>query len=141
MLTIILLALVFLAVVVPQAWSARAERQREFLDSIQLSSVGGATAVDTGLRTAPAPRPRSSVARRKTILVFLLVSMAVTVVPLLVNPSKVTLAAQLAVDNCFLAYVGLLVRWRDARSPLPGPASVTDLGFNPPAVQPVLRVG
>ena len=41
--------------------------------------------------------------------------MVVTLLPLFIFPGKLALAVHLAVDNCFLAYVGLLVRLRDAR--------------------------
>ena len=42
--------------------------------------------------------------------------MVVTLLPLFVFPGKLSLAVHLAVDNCFLLYVGLLVRWRDGRA-------------------------
>ena len=42
--------------------------------------------------------------------------MVATLLPLLVFPGKLALAVHLTVDNCFLLYVGLLVRRRDARA-------------------------
>lgn len=139
MITMILLGIVFLAVVVPQALSARGQREQEFLDSIHLNA-GTLAPRDAGT-TKPSPRPRSAAARRKTILVLLLLSMAVTAVPAVLAPGKATLVVQLAVDNCFLAYIGLLVRWRDARSPARAPSSAPDLVLTQVAVHPVLRIG
>ena len=42
--------------------------------------------------------------------------MVVTLLPLSVFPGKLALAVHLADDNCFLVYVGLLVRRRDSRA-------------------------
>jgi len=140
MITMILLVVVFLAVVVPQALSARSERQQEFLTSIQLHA-GAVPEPDGGPPPGPG-RPRSTVARRKSLFVFLLVALGVSAIPAVVTPGKMTLVAQLAVDNCFLAYVGLLVRWRDARAPIRSPApAAADLVLTPATVQPVLRIG
>jgi len=141
MITMILLVVVFLAVVVPQALSARSERHREFLDSIQFHAGATSVVPDVQVQPAPSRRPRSTLARRKSIFVFLLVAVAASGIPAAVTPGKVTLVTQLAVDNCLLAYVALLVRWRDARSPARAPAPAPDLILTPATVQPVLRVG
>ena len=53
--------------------------------------------------------------------------MVVTLLPLAVFPGKLALAVHLAVDNCFLAYVALLVKWRDARAVRPALRYVTSL--------------
>jgi len=141
MITMVLLGVVFLAVVVPQALTARSDRQREFLDSIQFH----AGVMPAAEPAAPAlhGRSRSTIDRRKSIFVFLLVALGVSAIPAIVTPGKATLGAQLAVDNCFLAYVGLLVRWRDARAPVrapaPAPAPIPDLVLTAASVQPVLR--
>jgi len=141
--TMILLTVVFLAVVVPQALSARADRQQDFVDSIQLHAGVVPERDDPAVPPPPIRRPRSTIARRKTIFVFLLVAMGVSAIPALVTPSKVALITQLAVDDCFLAYVALLVRWRDARAPAtrPAPAPAPDLVLTPVSAQPVLRIG
>ncbi len=134
----VLLAVVFLAVVVPQALSARSERQQEFLASIRFHA-GAVEHRDDAPPPAPTRRPQSTVARRKSLLVFLLVAMAVSAIPAVLTPGKMTLIAQLAVDNCFLAYIGMLVRWRDARSPARVTAPVPELVLTPATVHPVLR--
>lgn len=141
MITMILLAMVFLAVVVPQAVSARAQRQQEFLDSIQFHAGARSEGDTAAVASELAPRLRSVNARRKSIFVFLLVSMAVTAIPAVIAPTKMTLVTQLAVDNCFLAYVGLLVRWRDARAPARAPAPAPGLVLTPATAQPILRAG
>ncbi|MDQ6797562.1 MAG: hypothetical protein M3011_05990 [Actinomycetota bacterium] len=141
MITMILLGVVFLAVVVPQALTARSDRQREFLDSIQLHAGAMPGLDEPPVPAPPGPRTRSTIARRKSVFVFLLVALGVSAIPAIVTPAKATLVTQLAVDNCFLAYVGLLVRWRDARAPVRAPAPVTapDLVIAPTSVRPVLR--
>jgi len=141
MTTMILLVVVFLAVVVPQALSARGERQQEFLDSLRFHAGAAPVLEEARVKPVPSRRPRSTLARRKSIFVFLLMAVAVSAVPAVVTPAKGTLVTQLAVDNCLLAYVALLVRWRDARSPARAPAPAPDLILTPATVQPVLRIG
>jgi len=139
MITMILLAAVFLAVVVPQALAARSDRESEFLASIRLHA-----GVPVSHDQAPQPerrRPRSTLARRRMVLGFLLAAVGVSAVAALVTPAKATLIVQLAVDNCFLAYVGQLVRWRDARTPAPASAPAADPVLTPTAVRPALRIG
>ncbi len=139
MITMILLGVVFLAVVVPQALTARSDRQREFLNSIRFHAGMMAGLDEPAVAPALAEGSRSTIARRKSIFVFLLVALGVSAVPAVVNPAKATLVAQLAVDNCFLAYVGLLVRWRDARTPGRAPGPAPDLVIPSTSVRPVLR--
>jgi hypothetical protein len=134
-----LLVVLWLAVLVPQAVKSHNERRQEFLDSFErgLGVLGAATparaAAVVELRARPSrARARASAAkRRRTILGLLLASMALSAALLVVVGGRTALAVHLAVDNCFLAYVGLLVRWRDSRpirraTPLPpaprGPA-------------------
>ncbi len=115
------LVVVWLIVLVPSAVRSRAERRREFIGSFhrQLGALEASSAWSVGVdMTAAEPsklRRRSAAQRRRTIFVGLLLSMIVTAVPLLVFPGKLALVVHLAVDNCFLLYVGLLVRWRDTR--------------------------
>lgn len=137
MTAMILLVVMFAAVVVPQAWKARAERHQDFLDSIHLHA--GVERAPDG--PVPARRPRSALARRRTVFKVLLTSVGVSAVAVVVFPTKASLIAQLAVDNCLLAYVGQLVRWRDARGPLGSPVPAPDLVLSPGKVQPALRIG
>jgi hypothetical protein len=124
---VVLLVVMWLAVLVPQAVKSHKERQQEFLDSFErsLGALGAATPARTaevgGERAVPAkPRRRASAAkRRRTILALLLASMALSFVPVVAIGGKTALAVHLAVDNCFLVYVALLVRWRDRRSSRP----------------------
>ena len=128
------LIVVWLLVLVPSAVRAHAERRREFIGSFhqQLGALGASSTSSVAAETAvdPAPthvRRRTAVQRRRTILVGLLFSMLATLLPLFVFPGKFALAVHLAVDNCFLTYVGLLVRWRDAKA-------AARAGAIPPAV-------
>ena len=113
---------VWLLVLVPSAVRSRAERRREFIGSfhrqlgaLEASSASPVVTETPTSRQPTAVRPRTAAERRQTILVGLLLSMVVTLLPLFIFPGKLALAVHLAVDNCFLAYVGLLVRLRDAR--------------------------
>ena len=115
------LIVVWLLVLVPSALRARAERRREFIGSFhrQLGALEASSTSSVAFETPAAPPPtavrrRTAAERRRTILVGLLLSMVVTLLPLFVFPGKLALVVHLAVDNCFLLYVGLLVRWRDA---------------------------
>jgi hypothetical protein len=141
MITMIVLVGVFAAVVVPQALTARAARHQEFLDSIQFHA-GESARID-----GPPPVPslgrgtRSTIARRRNVFVFLLMAVAVSAVGAVASPGKVSLVLQLAVDNCLIAYVALLVRWRDARAAVAAPAAVPDLVLTAPTARPVLRIG
>jgi O-antigen ligase len=137
MTTMILLVVMFAAVVVPQAWKARTERHQDFLDSIHLHA--GVERPPDG--PPPARRPPSTLARRRTVFKALLASVGVSAVAAVVFPAKASLIAQLAVDNCLLAYVGQLVRWRDARSPVRAPVPAPDMVLTPSSVQPALRIG
>jgi hypothetical protein len=116
------LIVVWLLVLVPSAVRSHAERRREFIGSfhrqlgaLEASSTSSVAPEPAAARQMTAVRRRTAAERRKTILVGLLLSMLVTVLPLFVFPGKLALVVHLAVDNCFLLYVGLLVRWRDAR--------------------------
>ena len=120
------LVVVWLLVLVPSALRSRAERRREFiagfhrqLGALEASSSSSVAPETAAGRQVTAVRRRTAAKRRTTILVGLLLSMVVTVLPLFVFPGKLALAVHLAVDNCFLLYVGLLVRWRDSRAVLP----------------------
>ncbi len=122
-----LLVILWLAVLVPQAVKSHKERRQEFLDSFErgLGALGAATPSREAAREQPAwkqparRRPSSAAKRRRTILGLLLVSMAVSLAPAVAMGGKTALAVHLAVDNCFLAYIGLLVRWRDRRAARP----------------------
>ncbi|HEX3394869.1 MAG TPA: hypothetical protein VHS52_10100 [Acidimicrobiales bacterium] len=137
MTTMILLVVMFAAVVVPQAWKARAQRHQDFLDSIHVHA-GVERAPDSPV---PARRPPSRLARRRTVFKILLTSVGISAVAAVVFPAKASLIAQLAVDNCLLAYVGQLVRWRDARGPVGVPVPAPDVVLTPSAVRPALRIG
>lgn len=127
MTAVALLVALWLAVLVPQAVKNHNERRQEFLDSFErgLGALGATTprrAVKVAAEPAvrqPVRRRPSAAKRRRTILGLLLVSMAISLVPAVVVGGKTALAVHLAVDNCFLAYVGLLVRWRDSRTARP----------------------
>ena len=128
MTAVALIAVLWLAVLVPQAVKSHNERRREFLDSFQ-RSLGALDAArpDSSASRQPAAapsRPRSAAQRRRTVLGLLLASMAVSAVPAVVLGGKTALAVHLAVDNVFLLYLGLLVRWRDARTLARRPVSL-----------------
>jgi hypothetical protein len=115
------LIVLWLLVLVPSAIRSHAERRREFIGSfhrqlgaLEASSTSSVATDRAAARPPTAVRPRTAAERRRTILVGLLLSMVVTLLPLFVFPGKLAIAVHLAVDNCFLLYVGLLVRWRDA---------------------------
>ena len=115
------LIVVWLLVLVPSAVRSYAERRREFIGSfhrqlgaLEASSTSYVAPETPAARQPTAVRRRTAAERRRTILAGLLLSMVVTVLPLLVFPGKLALAVHLAVDNCFLLYVGLLVRRRDS---------------------------
>ena len=115
------LIVVWLLVLVPSIVRSHAERRREFIGSFhrQLGALeaSSASSVATEMpipRQPTAVRRRTAAERRQTILVGLLLSMVVTLLPLFVFPGKLALAVHLVVDDCFLVYVGLLVRRRDA---------------------------
>ncbi len=140
MITMILLVVVFLAVVVPQALSARAERNQQFLESIQFhAGEVMAGRADSASEPAAARQPPSAAARRRMVFAILLGSMAIAAATAVAMPAKATLGLMLAVDNCFLAYLGLFVRWRDARVPATASTQATGPILAPTAVQPVLR--
>ena len=138
MTALVLVAVLWLAVLVPPAVKRHNERHQEFLDSFQkgLGALGAAapSAVVYDLEGSPVapvteshPRP-SAAARRRTIFALLLASMGIAAVPAVVVGSKATLAVFLAVTNAFLAYVGLVVRWRDARAAALRPVSLAPAG-------------
>ncbi len=136
----ILLVVVFLAVVVPQALSARSERNQQFLESIQFhAGEVMAGRADSASEPAAARRSPSAAARRRMVFAVLLGSMAAAAATVVAMPSKATLGLMLAVDNCFLAYVGLFVRWRDARVPAMTPTPAAERILAPTAVRPALR--
>ncbi len=119
---LILLVVVWLLVLVPSAVRSHAERRREFIGSFhrQLGALEASSTSSVATETPAAPQPtavrrRTAAERRRTILLGLLLSMVVTLLPLFVFPGKLALAVHLAVDDCFLVYVGLLVRRRDSR--------------------------
>ena len=140
------LIVVWLLVLVPSAVRSRAERRREFIGSFhrQLGALEASstspvvTETPTGRRPTPV-RPRTAAERRKTILVGLLLSMVVTLLPLFIFPGKLALAVHLAVDNCFLAYVGLLVRLRDARVAVTAASPVAPGDGEPVVLAPRVR--
>lgn len=124
----------WLAVLVPPAVKRHQERRQEFLESFQvgLGALGATTPPASvfdleGGAATPAARPHrtatagrradrpSPAQRRRTILALLLGSMGISAVPVVVVGGKAALAVFLAVSNCFLAYVALVVRRRDAR--------------------------
>jgi hypothetical protein len=120
------LIVVWLLVLIPAAVRAHAERRREFIASFhrQLGALEASSTSSVALENPFAPEPtpvrrRRAAERRRTIVAGLLLSVVVTLLPALVLPGKLTLAVHLAVDNCFLLYIGLLVRRRDARAVLP----------------------
>jgi hypothetical protein len=142
MTALLLLVVVWLGVLVPQAVKARADRERDFLDSFQrqlgaldpshglgpvsgadgLGPVSGADEADA-TRAAPAPPPAAAARRRvaqarrrRAILAGLLVSVVVSLPPVLLVGGRVSLAVHLAVDNCLLAYLCAIVRSRDLRA-------------------------
>jgi hypothetical protein len=117
MTALIPLVLVWLAVLVPQAVKAHTQRRQAFLDSFsrQLGALeaAGPGAPPTASRV---PRRVTPAQRRRTVLVGLLLSMLVSALPVVVVSGKVALVVHLAVDDCFLAYVALLVRWGASRA-------------------------
>lgn len=127
MTAIAFLVVLWLAVLVPQAVKSHKERRQEFLDSFErgLGALGAATPTRAVVRAEPARRqparrrPSSAAQRRRTILGLLLASMAVSLAPAVLLGGRTALAVHLAVDNCFLAYLGLLVRRRDRRAARP----------------------
>jgi hypothetical protein len=117
------LIVVWLLVLVPSAVRSYAERRREFIGSfhrqlgaLEASSTSSVATEIPAVRRQTTVRRKSPAERRRTILVGLLLSMVVTLLPLFVFPGKLALAVHLTVDNCFLLYVGLLVRRRDSRA-------------------------
>ncbi len=129
------LIVVWLLVLVPSAVRSHAQRRREFIGSFhrQLGALEASSTSSVAPETPTAAeatqgRRTSAAQRRRTILAGLLLSMVVTLLPLLAFPGKAALAVHLIVDNCFLLYLGLVVRWRDARAaaraaaPVPVPA-------------------
>ena len=149
LITMGMLTVLCVVVLVPQALKAREERHQRFLDSLRFHAPEGLG--DPVVRPAPvvhpAPTPRrrsvSPITRRRNVFVFLLTAFAVSAVGAVTAPGKASLVIHLAVADCFLAYVALLVRWRDARmSRTQAPsAPVTNLVLAPPTAHPVLRVG
>lgn len=142
MTALVLVVVLWLAVLVPAAVKRHNERRQEFLDSFQkgLGALGAAApsavvydreespvAPVVEARRPSAPRP-SPAARRRTIFALLLASMGIAAVPAVVVGSKATLAVFLAFTNAFLAYVGLVVRWRDARAAALRPVSLATAG-------------
>lgn len=128
MTAVAVIVVLWLAVLVPQAVKSHNERRQEFLDSFErgLGALGAATparaaevAEERARRPTRARRRASAAKRRRTILGLLAVSMAVSFVPAVAVGGKTALAVHLAVDNCFLAYVGLLLRWGDRRAARP----------------------
>src|SRR5215210_6367095 len=105
------LIVVWLLVLVPSAVRSHVERRREFIGSFhrQLGALEASSTTSVAAeRPAAGPpttvRRKTAAERRRTLLVGLLLSMLVTVLPLLVFPGKLALAVHLAVDNCFLVY-------------------------------------
>ena len=115
------LIVVWLLVLVPSAIRSHVERRREFIGSFhrQLGALEASSTAPVATQTLATHkttpvRRRTAAQRRRAILAGLLLSMVVTLLPLFVFPGKLALAVHLLVDDCFLVYVGLLVRWRDA---------------------------
>jgi hypothetical protein len=128
MTALIPLLLIWLAVLVPQAVRAHSQRRQAFIDSLS-RQLGALEAAGPGAPPTPAPAPRrvSPAQRRRSVFVGLLLSMIVSLVPLVVVPGKVALVVHLAVDDCFLAYVALLARWAGSRASPAAPAPAAPL--------------
>ena len=133
--TMAMLSVLCIAVLVPQALKSREERHQRFLDSLRFQDAS----VDH-LSQPPSP-PSSPIPRRRNVFVLLLVAAVVSAIGAVISPSKLSLVVHLAVDDCLLAYVAQLVRWRDARPPSTVPAVVPEPVFRPAAVRPILRAG
>jgi hypothetical protein len=125
MTALIPLVLVWLAVLVPQAIRAHTQRRQAFIDSFS-RQLGALEAAGPGAGPTPvkAPRRATPAQRRRTVFVGLLLSMVVSLVPVIVVSSKVALVVHLAVDDCFLAYVALLARSGDLRARAAAPSAV-----------------
>ncbi|PZR81681.1 MAG: hypothetical protein DLM65_05390 [Candidatus Aeolococcus gillhamiae] len=129
------LVAIWLLVLVPQVVRHRLERRREMVESFQQSLQ----ALARGERGGPVVAcRRSPTQRRRAIFNGLLLSMALSLATAIVLPSKSTLVVHLAVDNLFLAYVGLLVRCRDSASQAATTSRPADLVVTPRVVQPIL---
>lgn len=136
MMSVVLLVLVWLLVLVPQALKERAEQRRDFVDSFQRNLEALSRGEQPPVATVK--RRRSPAERRRRIVAGLLLSVVVSVVPAVALPGKASLVVHLAVDNCFLAYIALLVRLRDSRVPAVAPAPQPDIVLTPALVQPLL---
>jgi len=137
-----LVVVLWLAVLVPPALKRHHERRQEFLESFQkgLGALGAAAPSAVvfdrdGASPLPVDEPRhrpasapSPAQRRRTIFALLLVSMAIAAVPAVVFGGKATLAVFLAFTIAFLAYVGLVVRWRDERAAAARPVTPVPAG-------------
>ena len=139
MTALLVVVVLWIAVLVPPAVKSRNDRRQEFLDSFQrgLGALGAAGSPTVSPSPEPPPVPRrqpSAAERRRTILGLLLASMVISLVPAVVMGGKATLVVHLAVDNLFLAYVGMLVRVRDARArartPVPAVVSPSALAWD-----------
>lgn len=104
MVVALLLALIWVAVLVPPALRAHAARQEAFL-----LSIGSTPDRDEPLRPAHVRSLR--VQRRRRIAGGLLVAMAVTLVVGLLPTFRVLLAVHLFLLNSFIAYIALLAHW------------------------------
>jgi len=136
---LVLLLVVWLAVLVPQAVKGHLERRRELVDhfSRQLGALEAASPAvpepvahseETGL--PPPPRRRMSAARRRRrVVAGLLVSVAFSGLAAVAAPAKSTLAVNLLAADCLIAYVSLLVRRRDLLA--------ARTGRRPPVVAPL----
>lgn len=136
MTAVIPLVLVWLAVLIPQAVRTHRQHRREFVESFsaQMEALRPgslpSSATASPKTTVPAPPqlllarvPSTMTRRRRTLFAGLVLSVLVSFLPAVLVPEKLTLAIHLVAVNCFLGYVGLLVRWRDARAAAAAAAS------------------
>ncbi len=124
LITMAMLSALCIGVLVPQALKSRAERHQHFLDSLHYHAALADNLADPHPDfepPVPPVRPSSPLSRRRNAFVVLLASLAVSAAAAIVTPGKLSVVVLLGVVDCFLAYVAQLVRWRDARTPLPSP--------------------
>lgn len=120
----LLLALIWVAVLVPPAMAAHARRRADLL--VRFEPMGGpgrsATVPVPVLVRGPAV---TSARRRRQVLGGLLVAMAATLVAGLLPPLRVLLVVHLFLVDSFLAYVTVLVHLRREEVARPATASET----------------